>query len=148
MDLAHCVEESVKLLVNASLETQKRTVLLRHDVGYTNIAGIPLPPFCVSIIAGTIYADDIARELREALQSRQMTILYSKMALKMDPLTSVSQSSDIKSTVADNAPVEDCVILYIGGESLGLTNLLVTHASCEVCQSIIQQKLHIAHLVN
>lgn len=39
LDVAHCVEESVNLLVNAPLETQRRTVLLRHDVAYTSIAG-------------------------------------------------------------------------------------------------------------
>ena len=28
--------------------------------------------------------------------------------------------------------MEKCTIFYIGGESLGLTNLLMTHSSCEV----------------
>lgn len=33
--------------------------------------------------------------------------------------------------------IENGVILYIGGESLGLTNLLVTHSSCEVSGDVV-----------
>lgn len=33
----------------------------------------------------------------------------------------------------DGLNIKDCTIFYIGGESLGLNNLLMTHGTCAVC---------------
>lgn len=35
----------------------------------------------------------------------------------------------------DGLDIEDCAIFYLGGESLGLNNLLMTHGKCSVCSS-------------
>jgi len=57
----------------------------------------------------------------------------------MDPPSSVvdpRQDADINATFTSESLIEDCTILYIGEESLGLTNLLITHASCEVSPNV------------
>lgn len=51
------------------------------------------------------------------------------------PTATTNQSSSIDTTVKqpDEYSVEESIILYIGGESLALTNFLLTHAQSEVC---------------
>jgi diphthamide biosynthesis protein 2 len=74
-------------------------------------------------------------KLRIAFEPLKMPVLYSRVALKKDPPSSVPdlrQDVDRSAASTNESLVEDCTILYIGGESLGLTNLLMTHASCEV----------------
>lgn len=38
----------------------------------------------------------------------------------------------VKYDLPDGVAVDDCAIFYIGGESLGLNNLLITHGRCTV----------------
>lgn len=38
----------------------------------------------------------------------------------------------VKYDLPDGVAVDDCTIFYIGGESLGLNNLLITHGRCAV----------------
>lgn len=72
--------------------------------------------------------DAIVSKLRQRLQT---PVLYSKMPLRLDL---PSSPPGHESPVAD-LPEEGCTILYVGGESLGLTNILMTHASSQVSLS-------------
>ena len=38
----------------------------------------------------------------------------------------------VKYDLPEDASVDDCAIFYLGGESLGLNNLLITHGRCPV----------------
>lgn len=55
-------------------------------------------------------------------------------------MTCPSEQLDVPEQAFQNEPEQNCseidlkdaVILYVGGESLNLTNLLMTHSSCQV----------------
>jgi diphthamide biosynthesis protein 2 len=76
--------------------------------------------------------------LRAAVEPLQISILYNEIPLGLDPPSSTATDAPLSSTtpilsdangLTERSP---STILYIGGESLGLTNLLMTHASSQV----------------
>lgn len=106
----------------------KRPVLLRHDVAYTHQAG----PKCIFDPLDVVFirfSDAIATKLRILLEPLQIPVLYSQIPTKATPVS-------VQSTSIDNDTIENCTIFYIGGESLSLTNLLITHSSCDVRASL------------
>ncbi|KZT04025.1 diphthamide biosynthesis protein [Laetiporus sulphureus 93-53] len=124
IDPDKCFEAFIQSMSKAPSVLDRKTILLKLDVAYAH------------------KADQILERLQSALSSTQ--ILHSRLSLITYPAnrlhnghrqdaedhTNKSPEEIVQSTT--DMPVNDCTILYVGGESLGLTNLLITHASCEV----------------
>lgn len=65
-----------------------------------------------------------------AARSTQLAVLYEKIGTSARPAEDITQlTTQIRST---DVPVQKTAIFYVGGESLGLTNLLMTNAGREV----------------
>ncbi|KAI9463837.1 putative diphthamide synthesis protein-domain-containing protein [Boletus coccyginus] len=99
-------------------EMETKSVLVRHDVGYTYRAG------------------DVVRRLRD---QTGLSVLYHEIPTWVDPtpvpLPSTPNNEAKASTSSDNNSKDDeaaSTIIYIGEESLALTNLLMTHSSSHV----------------
>ncbi|KAH7886697.1 putative diphthamide synthesis protein-domain-containing protein, partial [Phlebopus sp. FC_14] len=124
------VESCVDRLAEVVAASQRKTVALRHDVGYSYQAG------------------EIARRLREKVPQTRTAILYHEIPIRVDPsLTQAGLAAtedDASVTMRDGSgnkehpsstsvvDESDTTIVYIGEESLTLTNLLMTHSSSEV----------------
>ncbi|KAI0723639.1 putative diphthamide synthesis protein-domain-containing protein [Fomitopsis betulina] len=114
VDPADCVE---KFLQASGPDTLRNTIILRPHVAYCH------------------NADAILERLRMALP-KPANILYSPIPT----MTCPSEQLDVPEQAFQNEPEQNCseidlkdaVILYVGGESLNLTNLLMTHSSCQV----------------
>ncbi|KAI8995264.1 diphthamide biosynthesis protein [Trametes punicea] len=126
IDPAHCAESLVAILTSTSAIPRKTTVVLRYDVVYA------------------FSAENVVAELRKKLPN-STRILHTPVPLIAYPSSSGQQrtarhpqdaagAQDTRSVVEEppDAAPENSVILYIGRESLTLTNLLLTHASYEV----------------
>ncbi|KAI0773195.1 diphthamide biosynthesis protein [Trametes elegans] len=125
IDPSHCAETFAEALKKES-SIDKKSVLLRHEAAYAH------------------RAKDVIADLKRRLPS-STRILYTPMPLFVPPALSEQKRTpqslqDVtvqrpqnggESTQLDAAP-EDSMILYLGGESLTLTNLLLTHAAYEV----------------
>ncbi|KAG8215726.1 putative diphthamide synthesis protein-domain-containing protein [Butyriboletus roseoflavus] len=120
IDVEDCVQELSKLLTSVpdAGEMTTKSVLVRHDVGYA---------YRVAEVVG---------QLRD---KTGLSILYHEVPTWVEPApalppltpdneakTSTSSDSDSRN---DEAPTS---IIYIGEESLTLTNLLMTHSSSRV----------------
>ncbi|KAF4622593.1 hypothetical protein D9613_009231 [Agrocybe pediades] len=128
IDVDHCVQEFVSIFDSETSNGRPaEAVLLKHDVGYTHMA------------------ENILEKLRDALSRRNPAIpvlyqsvpLFSFAAPKPDtPPAENSQISDASPSndrdLAMDIPAENVPIFYVGGESLGLTNLLMTNSSRNV----------------
>ncbi|KAH8105233.1 putative diphthamide synthesis protein-domain-containing protein [Cristinia sonorae] len=86
------------------------TVLLKLEVAYAHAAG------------------EIVSRLQRILTSTK--ILYSHLPLKAEPVKASATAGPSSEPLEKSSTVDE--ILYVGGESLSLTNLLMTHSSCEV----------------
>lgn len=88
------------------------------------------------------------RRLKDETQHNGVSILYHEIPTKVDaatnqPRTELNGSSggsetnllDSRSNANGSLTADDgdTTIVYIGGESLSLTNLLMTNSSSEVC---------------
>ncbi|KAI0710920.1 diphthamide biosynthesis protein [Earliella scabrosa] len=123
IDVDHCVDQFIDAVTKQSNLTEKTIITLKHDVGYAH------------------QADAIIARLKSQLQP-PTTVLSSpvpQMAYPSSsgqhrtsqPPQSVESRSQGDNSEIDATP-ENTAILFIGGESLALTNLLLTHASYEV----------------
>ncbi|KAL9709008.1 Diphthamide biosynthesis protein 2 [Leucoagaricus gongylophorus] len=106
LDIQRCVSVLVEAYQSHGSDYPSRMALLRHEVGYTHLAG------------------SILTQLRVALEPFNVTIQYVEYASKSVPSTTTSTDSTIISDFS--------LVFYIGSESLSLTNLLMTHAFCDV----------------
>ncbi|KDR72825.1 hypothetical protein GALMADRAFT_73379 [Galerina marginata CBS 339.88] len=102
-------------------ERAKKAVLLRHDVAFSH------------------KADSIFQSLREALSkcTPAIPVLYDKISTMTYPSSQSTSPAhgkeDLPRQNAENdIALEHTTIFYVGSESLGLTNLLMTNASCNV----------------
>ncbi|KAF9221158.1 diphthamide biosynthesis protein [Gyrodon lividus] len=125
IDVQHCVGELTRIVAStADLSEMKKSVLIRHDVAYTHQAG------------------DIVRRLRDETGA---SVLYNEAPTWVDPApTQVMLDSTANDDVTQQAQASanssgspgvdgaHASIIYIGEESLALTNVLMTHSSCEV----------------
>ncbi|KAK0452996.1 putative diphthamide synthesis protein-domain-containing protein [Desarmillaria tabescens] len=119
IDLDDCSEK----LVNMVSEPQDHVFVVRHDVAYTHAAA------------------KLVDKMRQYLSTE---IRYSEVPNKLYPMNpdpTVSKISDgipqahINPTDEPQSADDESskwTIFYIGGESLGLTNLLITHSFCDV----------------
>lgn len=86
----------------------------------------------VSIFA---FLGEIAEKLRKILAGSPITLLYSEVPLRLEPASTTpetTQGTQLKSKELSDTTAENRAILYVGGGSLGLTNILMTHSSSEV----------------
>ncbi|KAJ3560062.1 hypothetical protein NP233_g11082 [Leucocoprinus birnbaumii] len=109
LDINRCITKLPEAYCSQNPEYPPRHALLRHEVGYTHLA------------------DTILEKLRTACEPYNITIQYTKPNTKCIPNPSMAP------TIEQTPPQLDYThIFYIGGESLSLTNLLMTHAFCDV----------------
>ncbi|THU77607.1 diphthamide biosynthesis protein [Dendrothele bispora CBS 962.96] len=124
IDIEDCVSKFKETLLGLERSEEQRPVVLRHDVGYNHQAAV------------------ITECLREALAPHHIQVFYAQVPHKVLPsspapaATSTSDRSSSSSSPSSQKPTlnhpiypENCSILYIGEESLGLTHLLMTHSS-------------------
>lgn len=98
--------------------------------------------------------DSIVEKLQGAL-AHSAVVVYSPVPLISYPsdmqrdttrpgesLDDAQSRTNSNENRASQSLAEDSIVLYIGGESLSLTNLLLTHASCEVYSvSIVSRRI-------
>ncbi|KAG0698784.1 putative diphthamide synthesis protein-domain-containing protein [Suillus ampliporus] len=121
IDVDDCINQlgeclTTKLQQHTNNDSDSRpTVLLRYDVGYS------------------YRADIIAHRLEGRLQSLNTRVLHHPLPTRLDPKTTAQSPKTLEQTSAevDEDGHADVIIAYIGGESLNLTNLLMTHSHCE-----------------
>ncbi|KAH9942803.1 putative diphthamide synthesis protein-domain-containing protein [Amylocystis lapponica] len=116
VDPVDCADRLLASMQESPSNSSKSVLILRYDVAYAH------------------RIDVIADKLQAALPS-SMRLLYSPVPLVSYPQkvqTPEAQDTSTDSYQPPDHPADDCVIFYVGGESLSLTNLLMTHASCEV----------------
>lgn len=99
-----------------SNSNNRPSILLRYDVGYS------------------CYADVITHRLESELHSLNTRVLHDPLPTRLDPKTAMQIPQTVEQTCAesDDDRLKSVIIAYIGGESLNLTNLLITHSHCEV----------------
>ncbi|KAK7022945.1 Diphthamide biosynthesis protein 2 [Paramarasmius palmivorus] len=115
LDTNDCVTRLIETFTASSDSSSRgKTVVLRHDVVYTH------------------KADDILKRLQEALHPREVQVLYSEVPDKLMPVSSEKTTALTKSQRISEPALQDCTIFYVGEENLGLTNLLMTHSTCDV----------------
>lgn len=88
----------------------------------------------------TSNADVIAHRLQDELQCLNTKVLHDPLPTRLDPKTTVQSPKTFEQTGAESNEdsFTNVIIAYIGGESLNLTNLLITHSHCEVnCHNVI-----------
>jgi hypothetical protein len=104
-------------------------VIFRYDVAYAHQAGKNIHFRIANLMRSVMLIDIIASGLRERLQPFHIDVSYSETPIRLDP-----QLLPLPSDQSGNDGVDDreCTIVYVGGESLGLTNLLLTHAKHNV----------------
>ncbi|KAI0739403.1 diphthamide biosynthesis protein [Daedaleopsis nitida] len=123
IDSSHCVDTLFEAITTHSSITDRRNVVLRYDVSYAH------------------EIDSVVTRLRTKLPPHTQ-VLYTQIPLLTSPASSgphrtshgqqmARQDAQDGSSRSDASP-DDTVILYIGAESLALTNILLTHASYEV----------------
>ncbi|KIL58577.1 hypothetical protein M378DRAFT_170393 [Amanita muscaria Koide BX008] len=113
IDTEHCVQaflEAIKSNSELQGETHVGPILLRHDVAFT------------------YRAEELVNNLREALEPLGLILQYTKPRARSIP-TSLDPTS---SSQALDSSAHYPTILYVGSESLGLTNLLITNVSSTV----------------
>lgn len=114
IDVSNCVKEFTSSIRDSSRASSAERLVLRCDVVYSQK---------VTEVAEGLYA------------TLGLPIDYRESPLKAEPLP-VRSMAESQRLVATDGAVED-VLLYIGPESLSLTNLLITHGPSEVLQRLL-----------
>ncbi|KAJ4490628.1 putative diphthamide synthesis protein-domain-containing protein [Lentinula aciculospora] len=110
IDVEDCVARFVECLTSdTSKSSRSEKIILRHDVAYAHQAEI------------------IVDRLRKALANLSSQLIYTSIPNKLLP---PKRREDSRNTLGETN--QDCTIFYAGEESLGLTNLLLTHSSCDI----------------
>ena len=124
------MSEFTKALKDREPSTETR-IILRHDVSYTYCISNDAPPlYNRKLTYGIVPVADVLEKLKSTLD---MPIIYSEVSLRLDPPSAKTETDGIKGVnVPEEHSTENTIILYVGGESLGLTNLLMTHSTSEV----------------
>jgi diphthamide biosynthesis protein 2 len=122
VDVDDCINQLGRCLTTqlqqdtTSNSNGRPTILLRYDVGYS------------------YHADVIAHRLESELQSLNTRVLHDPLPTRLDPKSTLQSPKPFEQTGAEfvEDSLTNTIIAYIGGESLNLTNLLMTHSHCEV----------------
>ncbi|KAF9530121.1 diphthamide biosynthesis protein [Crepidotus variabilis] len=107
LEVGDCVDNLRKVFEEQNMGSSCTHAILRYDVVYAHQAA------------------SIRKRLEEALSN--ITLLYYEMPFKAEPTSTSTKVSSPPSLDANNA-----TIFYVGAESLGLTNLLITNTSSQV----------------
>ncbi|KAF8632476.1 hypothetical protein AX15_001875 [Amanita polypyramis BW_CC] len=113
IDADHCAKALADALrANIPSESQRidGPILLRHDVAFTHQAG------------------ELIQKLKHTLETLDTSIRHQKPPTRSFPNPPLDSSQDHH----ENSPIQYPTILYIGDESLGLTNLLMTNAASTI----------------
>ena len=135
MDVETCALQLISAFDNKDPpeERIRPTILLKHDVVYTHQAGNETLLFLSVMLVLSHFSDRIFQLLKEKMPPRDVSIMYHKIPLKLEPAsTSTVPNTSCKETVRDETELGPNTIFYIGGESLGLANLLITNSSADV----------------
>lgn len=138
IDVDECVQELSKILTTLpdTGETVTRSVLVRHDVGYSYRMGAFRDSLRREQRLMVDFIGDIGKLLRERTE---LSVLYHEIPTRVDPTPALDSSTpeneaDQSTSSNGDFKIEEVpTILYIGEESLTLTNLLMTHSSSRVC---------------
>ena len=123
IDIDHCVSSLGEILRSSSGDSPRSTAILRHDVAYVHQAGT-IPHRYLYIPLNGFPSGGLVEKLRQELVSHHIELLYSPIPTNLLPGT--------PNGTTPPTPAETTAILYVGGECLGLTNLLMTNALSEV----------------
>ncbi|KAJ2933761.1 hypothetical protein H1R20_g3331, partial [Candolleomyces eurysporus] len=107
LDLDHALSSILEVVSNNDEEPSNPSVLLKSDVIYSHLMG------------------DFSAKIQDALRLRNATVTYSPLPPKTLPAKSGDQPD-----IHDQETYT--TILYIGGETLALTNLLMTNGQSQV----------------
>jgi hypothetical protein len=100
-----------------------------------------IPEVCEGSCDST-FADDLVRELEKQIS---VPIAYNAIPTRRDPGTSQNATRQADHHGEHPALEQNTMILYVGGESLGLTNLLMTHGLAQVC--VIRSRIRLIYNV-
>ncbi|KAF5319467.1 hypothetical protein D9619_008779 [Psilocybe cf. subviscida] len=113
-----CTTELVRLYTEgpaASSDDSPKAVLLKHDVGFTYMADILLQSIREELIKNGPQGENLVAVLYDRVETSPRS---------PNPESDASAEGDVQ--------LKHTAIFYIGGESLGLTNLLMTNSGREV----------------
>ncbi|PPQ67619.1 hypothetical protein CVT26_006829 [Gymnopilus dilepis] len=151
IDVDKCITEFMNVfdqdhpVQDENAEQPKTTLLLRHDVAYTHAADA-----LVNGLRQTLskYSPPISVTYNPIPSTSQPASSTLKQTSTATTSKSIGHSSDQANQLANQVPPMDAVdssssqaevdfqafntILYVGGESLGLTNLLMTNSTCDI----------------
>jgi diphthamide biosynthesis protein 2 len=127
VDVDDCVKRLFEAVGVGDVES-RRVVVFRCEVGYVYQAG-SLSIFTLFCLL-SFWIDAIVAKLRERFDQAGAGIEVSYSAVTVSTATPPSSNEAV--VAIGEGDGEDNVIIYVGGESLGLTNLLMTHASSKV----------------
>ncbi|RDB21855.1 Diphthamide biosynthesis protein 2 [Hypsizygus marmoreus] len=120
IDIERCTTSVMEFMIahlSDASSTRPDTILLRHDVVYSH------------------QADKLCNRFEQAFKPLGISITYTAVPTTSHPKPSTpSQPVEppAPSTAAPSSPSQTVSVLYIGGESLGLTNLLMTNGLSDV----------------
>ncbi|KAF9444614.1 diphthamide biosynthesis protein [Macrolepiota fuliginosa MF-IS2] len=104
LDIEQCVSRLVEAYKSHTPDCPPKIAAFRYEVAYSHLEEVILP------------------RLQAAFEPLNVTIQYTKLKTKSAPADTNNQPP----------PIDYSLVLYLGGESLSLTNLLMTHAFCDV----------------
>lgn len=142
LDVDKMVEGLVGLYLLHHPEAEDSAVVLRHDVVYNHLAGSTFPVLIShrqSHLETPLEA--LQSKFTDTMKPHAIKVHYTPIPTYAGPAKAASPPPSIGNTTTTNTPptssnplpnLDASPIFYIGGESLSLTNLLMTHASCEV----------------
>ena len=132
------------------------TVILRHDVAYTHRASTLVSSRNSRLISPSVGSGDMHEKFKSAFEPLEISVLYNTIPTSSKPRNSSSSqssseqsqypppdvqlensSSSVSDTSSHEFPIsKNVATVYIGGESLGLTNLLMTNGLSDVCYRV------------
>lgn len=117
------IDDCLEKLLSMVSEPQDCVFVVRHDVAYAH-AAVKL----VDKLRQTLNTDVKYSEVPSKLYPENPDPTVSKLS---DGISRVHINPTDEPQSSDGGPSKS-TIFYIGGESLGLTNLLITHSFCDV----------------
>ena len=125
IDVLDCITEFTNSIRDSPRASSAERLVLRCDVVYSHKAA------------------EIAERLCAALG---LPVNYREIPLKAEPLGQGVRSVAENQRLGTSDQVTEGVLLYVGSESLSLTNLLVTHGSSEVHIPLVVMMIRVTEL--
>ncbi|QRW21652.1 diphthamide biosynthesis protein [Rhizoctonia solani] len=130
IDIQDCINQiSLAIQTQMAHTDSTKSLILKPDVSYA---------YSMEKIKEGLQKEFPAQNIR----SRSTDKISISPLPSTPPINPVNEST----AVSKGIPTEESLILYIGGESLALTNFLLTHSSSEVISYDPQRGRHVAKL--